>query len=139
VRDGADEADAPVLLFDGVCTLCNGSVRWLIAHDKRRVLRFAALESAAAARLLAAVGASGDGLDSVVLLAGERVWTRSAAAIEVLCRLGFPWSLAAVARILPRPIRDALYDVVARHRYAWFGREEQCLLPTPELKARFLE
>jgi predicted DCC family thiol-disulfide oxidoreductase YuxK len=139
VHDGAGEVDAPVLLFDGVCTLCNSSVRWLIAQDRRQVFRFAALESAAAARLLAAAGASGDGLDSVVLVARARVWTRSAAAIEVLCRLGFPWSLAAVARVLPRPIRDALYDLVARHRYAWFGREDRCLLPTPELKARFLE
>jgi predicted DCC family thiol-disulfide oxidoreductase YuxK len=139
VRDGAGEEDAPVLLFDGVCTLCDGSVRWLIAHDKRQLFRFAALESAAATRLLAATGARGEGLDSVVLVVGTRLWTRSAAAIEVLCRLGFPWSLAAAGGIIPRPIRDALYDVVARHRYAWFGRQEQCLLPTPELKARFLE
>lgn len=142
MRSGSGTAglpDGPVLLFDGVCKLCDASVRWVVARDRRRVFRFAALRSAAGAALLAAAGAHGGGLDSVVLVEGARVWTRSRAAIEVLRRLGFPWALAAVALVVPRVLRDGAYDLVARRRYAWFGRHEQCLLPTPELSERFLD
>ena len=129
----------PVLLFDGVCNLCDASVRWLIRHDRRREFRFAPLQSRAGAALLRDARATGRGLDSVVLVEGHRVWTRSDAALEVLRRLGPPWSVVGVARLLPNRLRDALYDALARRRYAWFGRRDTCALPTPELAERFLE
>jgi predicted DCC family thiol-disulfide oxidoreductase YuxK len=122
----------PVILFDGVCNLCSAAVQWVIAHDRRNVFRFASLQSQAARKLLAAAGSSaGERLDSMVLLDQDGVHLRSEAALRIARGLGFPWSLARIGGLLPRSLRDALYDWVARHRYRWFGRQNACLLPTP--------
>jgi predicted DCC family thiol-disulfide oxidoreductase YuxK len=131
---------APVVLFDGVCNLCNGTVQFLIDHDRDAHLRFAALQSEAGARVLQAHGRAvptGDP-DSVLLVAGGHVYSHSDAALRIARLLGFPWSLAAVALVVPRFVRDAVYRFIARHRYRWFGREESCRVPTPALRARFL-
>ncbi|MFM1872668.1 MAG: hypothetical protein RL398_2090 [Planctomycetota bacterium] len=132
-------AELPVLLYDGVCGLCQGSVQWLLRRDRRGVLRFAALQSQAAARLLAAAGVTGPLPDSVVLIDERGVHVKSAAALAVARLLGMPWSLAGVFWLVPRPLRDCLYDVVAKNRYRWFGTKTECLLPTPALRARFLD
>ncbi len=130
---------APTILFDGVCNLCDGTVRWVIAHDRGEKFRFASLQSRAARGVLEAAGA-GDALpDSIVLVEGGRVRTRSDAAIGIARGLGFPWSLACVVALLPRALRDVVYDWVARNRYRWFGRQNACAVPTPELRARFLD
>jgi len=129
----------PVILFDGVCNLCNASVRWVIARDRGAVFRFASLQSGAGKQVLAAAGADAGGPDSVVLVDEAGVHTQSEAVLRIARRLGRPWTLAAAARVLPRPWRDALYAWVARHRYAWFGRRDACLRPTPALRARFLD
>ena len=126
-----------VILFDGVCNLCNGAVRWVIEHDRREIFRFAALQSLAGRDALAAAPAGG--LDSVILVDEAGVHTQGEAVLRICRRLGFPWSLALVGRALPRPWRDALYAWVARHRYRWFGRRDACLRPTPALRARFLD
>jgi predicted DCC family thiol-disulfide oxidoreductase YuxK len=139
VSSPAELARSPVLLYDGSCGLCQGSVQWLLRRDRRGVLRFAALQSKAAAGLLAAAGAIGPLPDSVVLLDGRGVHVKSAAALAVAGRLGLPWSLARVFWLVPRPLRDWVYDWVARNRYRWFGRKTECLLPTPALRARFLD
>ncbi|MFN0134775.1 MAG: thiol-disulfide oxidoreductase DCC family protein [Phycisphaerae bacterium] len=128
----------PVLLFDGVCNLCNSSVRWIIARDHSAKIRFTSLQSPAARELLASRGVS-DLPDSMVLLDDAGTHTRSTAAIRVARLLGFPWSLAIMAMIIPRFMRDALYDWIARNRYRWFGRQNACMVPTPELRARFLD
>lgn len=125
----------PVILFDGVCNLCNGAVNWVIARDREQVFRFASLQSAAAQRLLAGA----DVPDSVVLVDGDGIHTRSAAALRIARRMGLPWSLAAAAMILPERWRDAIYSWIARNRYRWFGRRDTCRLPTPELAGRFLD
>lgn len=127
------------MLFDGVCNLCNGAVVWILERDRRGVFRFASLQSAAARRLLEAAPAPAERPDSIVLVDEAGVHTRSAAVLRIARRLGFPWSLAALARLIPRPGRDALYDAVARRRYRWFGKREACLIPTPERRARFLD
>jgi predicted DCC family thiol-disulfide oxidoreductase YuxK len=125
-----------VLLFDGVCTLCNGFVRFVIERDPAGRFQFAPLQSAAAARLL---GATARPLpDSLVLLEDGRLFTRSTAALRVARGLRFPWPLAYVFVAVPRPVRDWVYDAVARNRYRWFGRREICMVPTPELRSRFL-
>lgn len=129
----------PVVLFDGVCNLCNGAVGWILERDRRGVFRFASLRSAAARRLLDAASAPAALPDSIVLVDESGVHTRSAAVLRIARRLGFPWSLAVLASLIPRPGRDALYDAVARRRYRWFGRREACLVPTPERRARFLD
>ena len=126
------------ILFDGVCNLCNGFVQFVIARDPSSRFRFAALQSAAAAHLLASNGAPPSLQDSVVLVEGSRVFTRSTAALRIVRWLRFPWPLAYAFVVIPRPIRDGVYDLVARRRYRWFGRRDACMVPTPELRARFL-
>jgi predicted DCC family thiol-disulfide oxidoreductase YuxK len=120
---------APVILFDGECNLCHASVNWVIAHDPQAIFRFASLQSYAAGGLP----------NSVVLIDEEGVHTHSTAALRIARRLGFPYSLLAVFTPVPKFLRDAVYNFVAAHRYRWFGRRESCLLPTPELAARFLD
>lgn len=128
----------PVLLFDGVCNLCNTSVQWVLLRDNAGIFRFAALQSETGQALLARVGLVHESFDSVVLVDGNRVFTRSDAALEVLRRLGWPWAAFVVLRWVPRGLRNTVYDWVARNRYRWFGRQEACFLPRPEWKQRFL-
>jgi len=124
----------PIILFDGVCNLCNGAVTWVIAQDRQAIFSFASLQSEAGCKLLAKLGPQPD---SIVLVDEAGVHTRSTAAIRIARRLGLPWSLAILAMLVPAFIRDVIYKWIARNRYAWFGRRETCLVPTPELKARF--
>lgn len=144
----------PVVLFDGVCNLCNGSVQWIIRRDRRGRFRFAALQSEAGRSLLrraAEAAAGGDGPEgralrlaaapepeTIVLIADGRVMTHSGAVLGIARRMGLPWSLCAAGLVIPRPLRDAIYRGVARRRYRWFGRTEACMVPTPALRARFL-
>ena len=128
----------PVLLFDGVCNLCNGSVQWILKRDHAGQFRFAALQSETGQQFLARFGMAQEDFDTVVLVDGDRIYNRSDAALEILRRLGMPWSLLAWLRWIPRPVRNAVYDWVARNRYRWFGRQQECLLPRPEWKGRFL-
>jgi predicted DCC family thiol-disulfide oxidoreductase YuxK len=131
--------DRPVVLFDGVCNLCSGSVQFLIEHDPEATLRFAPLQSESAQELLDAVGLTDYDLDTIVLVEGEEYYTRSEAALRIARRLGRPWSLLWLARYVPRVLRDAVYDVVASSRYAVFGKNDRCMVPTPEVRDRFLE
>jgi predicted DCC family thiol-disulfide oxidoreductase YuxK len=126
------------ILFDGVCNLCNGFVRFVIRRDPSARFRFAALQSDAAATLLRDAGVSAALPDSVVLVAGGRVYVRSAAVLRVARGLRFPWPLAYAGILVPPFIRDRLYDIVAARRYRWFGRRETCMMPTPDLARRFL-
>ena len=128
-----------VILFDGVCNLCNGAVQFVIKRDRSARFRFAALQSAAAAPLLAAAGSRQPLPDSIVLVEDGRVWTRSTAALRIARGLTFPWSAAYALIAVPRPLRDWVYDLVAKNRYGWFGRRDSCMVPTPALRARFLE
>jgi predicted DCC family thiol-disulfide oxidoreductase YuxK len=137
---------SPVVLFDGVCNLCNGSVNFVIDHERGTDLRFAALQSDAARKLVAAAAgevaarelAGGDEPASIVVVEDGKVYTRSTAALRVARHLRAPWRWLAVFVLVPRPIRDAVYRWIARRRYRWFGKADQCRVPTPELRARFL-
>ena len=133
-----DSAGHPVVLFDGVCNLCNGAVIFIIRRDPQSRFRFASLQSAVAGRLLAKSGVVAPLPDSFVLLDENGVHLRSTAALRIGRGLSFPWWLAFLCVIVPRPIRDWVYDVVARYRYRWFGKRDVCMVPTPELSARFL-
>ena len=126
-----------VVLFDGVCNLCNGVVRFVIDRDPQARIQFAPLTSETATRALASL--PGPVPDSLVVLDEGRVFTRSDAALRVARLLGFPWSLAAALTIVPRGLRDRVYDAIARRRYRWFGRRETCMIPGPDIRARFLE
>jgi len=128
-----------IILFDGVCNLCNGFVQFIIRHDKREIFTFASLQSDHAASLPGLCYKVGDSLSTVVLQDGDRYYFKSAAALRIARLLRFPFSIAYVFIIVPSPLRDAIYDWVANNRYAWFGKLDACWLPTPELKSRFLE
>ena len=127
-----------VILFDGVCNLCNGFVQFVIRHDRRGYFHFAALQSETGRQLLQGVHFSDSAADTVVLIQNGKFYLRSTAALKILRRLSGFWPLAYVAILLPAFLRDFIYIVVAKNRYRWFGKQESCLLPTPELKTRFL-
>jgi predicted DCC family thiol-disulfide oxidoreductase YuxK len=130
-----------IVLFDGVCNLCNAFVTFLIDRDRGDALRFASLQSPFARDLLQRLGRavpSGDP-DSVVVVDGTEVRERSDAALHIVRHLPAPWRWLGALRVVPRPLRDAVYRFVARHRYAVFGRTAQCRVPTPELRRRFLD
>lgn len=127
---------APIVLFDGVCNLCNGFVNFLLDHDDEGRLRFAALQSAAGQELLARHGLRD--IDSVVLVEGDHAYTKSAAAIRIAEHLGWPYRAARVARLLPEGVRDWLYNRVAANRYDWFGTRERCRVPDDDVSDRFL-
>ncbi len=129
----------PVLLYDGMCSLCDASVLFVIDRDPGALFRFASLQSESGRRIAAAHGLEGGDLATVVLVADGRAWVRSDAVLGVASHLGCPWSWLGAARAVPRPIRDALYQFVARHRLRWFGRRDVCRIPTPDLRARFLD
>ena len=128
----------PVLLFDGECNLCNGTVQFIIERDPEARFRFASLQSAAGEALLAKHDVKSD-LDTVMLVDEDGVHERSAAALHTLKYLGGFWSLAMVFWIIPRPIRDWFYDQLAKRRYKLFGRRDSCMIPTGDTKKRFLE
>jgi predicted DCC family thiol-disulfide oxidoreductase YuxK len=131
----------PVVLFDGVCNLCDRTVQFIIDHDPAARFRFAAQQSTAGAALLAEHGIPvGQGTaDSVILVDGAKVLTDSTAVLRILAGFAGPWRFVGMLRIVPRPIRDVVYRIVARYRYRWFGRADECRIPTPELRARFLD
>lgn len=127
----------PVLLFDGVCNLCNGSVQFIIDRDPDAQFRFASLQSEAGRQLLEARGIKND-LDTVVLVDGEQVYERSDAALRVFRHLGGLWLLMLIFWPLPRVIRDWVYNFVATNRYRLFGKQEFCMIPTEDNRRRFL-
>lgn len=131
-----------IVLFDGVCNLCSGSVRFIVARDPKAHFRFAPLQSDAARRACAEVGATPPAAvepDTIIVIADGRALEHSDAALAIAARLPSPWPIVGVFRILPRGLRDRLYRVVAKNRYRWFGKSDTCMVPTPELRARFLD
>jgi predicted DCC family thiol-disulfide oxidoreductase YuxK len=134
----ASAPPAPVILFDGVCNLCNTLVRFVIRHDPNGLFRFAAQQSPIGQALIGAHFSDAVQLSSIILIADDSAWTESGAVLEICARLGPPWSSLALLRIIPRRLRDACYRLVVRHRYQWFGRTDTCQAPPPEARERFI-
>ncbi len=132
-------SDNPVVLYDGVCNLCNGAVRFIIARDREGVFRFAALQSEVGRALANECGLDRDKLDTVALVDEGSCFIRSDAAIRIASRLPGMWPALRVLRVVPRPLRDWGYDLVARNRYRLFGREDACQLPDQHIRDRFLD
>jgi predicted DCC family thiol-disulfide oxidoreductase YuxK len=128
-----------IILYDGECNVCSGSVRFILSRDPRGLFRFAPLQSAAGARLRASCGRPADSLGSLILVEDGRCYERSDALLRITARLGLPWNLAALLRIVPRALRDAFYDWFAARRYRWFGKKEVCDVPPVDWRERFLE
>ncbi|GIP39345.1 hypothetical protein J31TS4_26250 [Paenibacillus sp. J31TS4] len=132
------QTEGPVVLFDGVCSFCHASVRFLLKRDSRGVFRFAARQSQAGQAYAERFPQLAK-TDSVALVAEGRCYTESAAALRIGARLGGPWRLLAILLLVPRPLRDGVYRWVARNRYRWFGQTDACVLPAPGVRDRFLE
>lgn len=126
------------ILVDGVCNLCNGFVQFVIKRDPQARFRFGALSSDAARKVLEEAGVRGPIPDSIVLVQDGRVYFRSDAPLRIARELTFPWPLFAVFAVVPRFVRDRVYDFIAARRYRWFGRRDVCMIPTPGLNDRFL-
>lgn len=128
----------PIILFDGVCNLCNGSVQFIIKRDKEAKFRFASLQSEAGRKILEQFHLPLDTFNSFVLYQDDKIYTRSTAALRVFSQLK-GWKWVGALSYVPRFIRDGVYNLIARNRYRWFGKKDVCMIPTPELKSRFLD
>ena len=130
--------DHPVVLFDGVCNLCNGVVSFLIPRDPKGTLRFASLQSPVGQALLERHGFPTEEFDSFVLVEADRAYTKSGAALRIAELIGWPYRVGTLGRVVPKFLRDRVYDVVASNRYDWFGRKDKCMIPDEDVSDRFL-
>lgn len=130
-----------IILFDGVCNLCNSSVQYVIKKDKKDAFRFAALQSEIGQKLTKERGIDTSKIDSIVLIEpGVAYHVKSSAAIEIAKEFGSFWKiLSSISSFFPVSLRDAVYDIVAKNRYKWYGKQEFCMVPTAELRAKFLD
>lgn len=132
--------DKKIILFDGVCNLCDAAVQYVIKHDKKDVFRFVALQSDLGVKILKHIGVNSAHIDSIVLYEpGVAYFYKSAAAIEIAKNLRGVFTFSGIFKILPTGFRDNIYEYVAKNRYKWYGKKESCLLPTKELNSKFLE
>ncbi len=132
--------DKKVVLFDGVCNLCNNAVQRIIKHDKKDVFRFASLQSDLGKNLVSERGLDPEEIDSIIMIdPGVAYYRKSTAALEISRELSGGYSLLKNFLFIPEVLRDGVYDLIASNRYKWFGKKEQCMIPTPELKAKFLD
>lgn len=129
----------PVLYFDGVCNLCNGVVKFIIKRDKKAKFKFSSLQSISGQAILKQHNLSLVNLESFILIKDNKFYNKSSAGLMVLKELGGGWKLLYAFIIIPKPIRDFIYDIIAKRRYKIFGKQDTCMVPTPELKERFLE
>jgi predicted DCC family thiol-disulfide oxidoreductase YuxK len=129
----------PVILFDGVCNLCNAGVQSIIKKDKKRQFRFASLQGETGQAFLRQFNLPVNDLNSFVLIEGNKAYIKSTAALRIAKLTGGFWKILYGLIIVPRFIRDAVYNLIARNRYRWFGKRNECMIPTPELKDRFLD
>jgi len=127
-----------IILFDGVCNLCNGAVKFVIKRDNRNQFLFASLQSEEGKQMLEEHNFRENKMNSFFLVENGKVYDRSTAALRVLKRLTGLWPILYGLIIVPGFIRDGVYNWIARNRYQWFGRKDECMIPTPELKAKFL-
>ena len=127
-----------IVIFDGTCNICAGSVNFILRHEAKPDLFFTSLQSPAGARLLRQFSFDPEDARTFVLVSDGVAYVKSEAAVRVCRHFRGAWRLLSVVKIIPRPIRDWMYDVFARNRYRWFGRLEACMVPTPELAARFV-
>lgn len=128
----------PVILFDGVCNLCNAAVSFTLERDPDDKFRYASLQSEYGQELLAKHGLSQESFDSFILQEGDEIYLKSTGALRAARGLSGLWPLAYAFIIVPRPIRDGVYGFIARNRYRWFGKKDQCMIPSPDVRARFL-
>lgn len=134
------EKDKKIILFDGVCNLCNGAIQFIIKRDKKDTFRYAALQSEIGVQLIKERAIDTTKVDSIILIEpGVAYFTKSDAALNIAKGFGGGWKLLSIFTWIPKSFRDVIYDLIARNRYKWFGRKDACMIPTPELQAKFLD
>ncbi len=127
-----------IILFDGVCNMCNASVNFIIDRDKANKFKFASLQSETGKNLLVKFQKDAEKLDSVVLITQGKLYDKSSAALKIASMLPFPYPLSILFRVFPKALRDIVYDYIAKNRYKWFGKKDACRIPDAETKSRFL-
>lgn len=134
-----------IILFDGLCNLCNGSVNFILKRDKDKKYKFASLQSEIGKELCKqydidtnVLARSADGVDSIILIKNDKVFIKSAAVLEIIKDLPIGWRVFRIGIILPKVIRDWLYDIIAKHRYRIFGKKDECPIPSKDMQDRFL-
>lgn len=137
-KNDFEQKEDIIVLIDGVCHLCQGLTKFIIKRDPSAVFKFASLQSDIGKELVRRGGLPEETIDTVVVVENGKYYTRSAAALRIIRRLSFPWRLLYGFIIVPRALRDILYRWVAKNRYRWFGQDEECMIPTPDIRRRFL-
>lgn len=128
-----------IILFDGVCNLCDASVQFIIKHDKKDIFRFVALQSDLGQKIIIHIGIQNQNIDSIILYEpGVAYYFKSSAALQIAKNLGGFFHFGTLFKIIPTGLRNLLYDYVAKNRYKWYGKKESCMIPTAKLKAKFL-
>jgi len=127
-----------IILFDGVCNLCNSAVTFIIKHDKQDRFRFAALESTVGRELLTQHGIDTKQTDSIILVRGDHAFAKAEAALHIARKMRGLWPMLYVFNALPNALLNFFYDLIAKNRYAWFGKKDSCMIPTPALRSKFL-
>jgi len=137
----------PIILFDGVCNFCNGLVNFIIRQDKKNIFLFAPLQSERGKKLLDQYGIDWKNNDSFVLIENtgpndsvrqDKAYEKSNAALRIAAKLPWYWKWSQIFWILPKPIRDGIYNIIAKNRYKWFGKKEKCMIPTEQVRGKFL-
>lgn len=139
---GADtqiDMQSSIIFFDGVCNLCNASINFIIDRDPEKRFLFASLQSNIARQKLEAFGMDTNRMESIILLKDGKIYKESSAALRIALGMNGAWPILYVFWLIPKPIRDFVYRLIAKNRYKWFGKRETCRLPTPDLKERFLD
>lgn len=127
-----------VVLFDGVCNFCNSSVNFIIRHDKKDFFRFTPLQSEIGIKISEKYNLDSGNLKSVILVEKGRIYTKTTAALRIAKQLSGGWPLLYAFIIIPAPIRDVVYNIIAKYRYKWWGERDACMIPTPEIRKKFL-
>lgn len=133
-----ENSNYKIILFDGVCNLCNSAINFIIKRDKNDVFKFAALQSEIGRELTSQYKIDTSKVDSIILIDGKKDYDKSSAALHIAKNMSGAYPLLFGCMIFPKFIRNGVYDYIARNRYKWFGKQESCMIPTPELKAKFL-
>lgn len=133
------EKNKKIVLFDGVCNLCNGAIQFIIKRDKKDTFRFAALQSEIGEKLITERGIDTSKVDSIILIdPGVAYYTKSEAALVIGTELKGYRTLSKILSLIPSNLSNIVYDLIARNRYNWYGKKEECMIPTPELQSKFL-
>ena len=131
--------ESPIILFDGVCNFCNSTVNFILGQDKKQVFRFAALQSEAGQQLLKSYQLPRQDFNSFILIENNKAYRASTAALRLVRHLPWYWQWARIFWIVPRLLRDSVYQFIANNRYKWFGKREACMVPSPDVRKRFLQ